>query len=281
MSYGMRVRVRSANGRSQLQVLGGQVGVVGRAVVSGLVRYGSAIGAVTGIAAVNGALVLRDLAREMTHTDAVAATSPVTLTTYHTDLKAEALPIFRAGLEARGIAFAEGGTLALPSGSAPLAYTAVDRHGKVLFFVREQDGSVELVVAGDEVLLLVEEVLVESLMRLAEETLSQQGFRAVGRRSGGRWRMERAAPDGVREEVVFDYTDGQLTTKTSAFDRDNRLLEGNDCPDAQDFTAFFNAPDFFSLGHAPRRPRSGGDGVQAATMPAAQAARPRQRRTSR
>lgn len=253
MSYGARPRVIPATpSRKPVTATGAEIGAIaGAAAVAG------SLAVVNGVLAVaDGLQCVREIAQDAIKDTTAAQGSAANFLAYPMDLDAEALPLFRAGLEARQVRFAEGGTLHLVDGQRwNTAYTALDQNNRVLFFVHTtNDGRVELLVQGQAAMAAVEGVVVETLMTLAVETLSQQGFQ-IQSRGNNRWTMERRAEDGITEQVVFDYQNGRLAAEAISRDQHGKTLAGNDCPNLNAFTDFFRDPDFYSLaGEAPPRP---------------------------
>lgn len=257
MSYGARpIVIPATPSQKPVTATAAQIGAV----------VGAAATACT-LVAVNGVLVMAEglrgvgeIARHAVRDTSAAQGSAATLLAYPTGLNAETLPMFREGLEARRVRFAEGGSLQLADGQTwDMVYTALDQRNRVRFFVHTaNDGRVELLVQDQEAMAAVEDVVVETLIALAVETLSQQGFH-LQRQGVNRWTMERRAADGITEQVVFGYHNGRLTTEAISRDQQGTTLYGNDCPNLSAFTAFFREPEFSALsGKTLRRTGSSG-----------------------
>lgn len=222
-----------------------------------------------------GVLVLSDLAATALEDRVAARGSAAAFTILPTGLIADTLPLFRSALEENNLQFQEGGTIQFEDGSdRDVTYTVLDPSNRVLFFVRPSDeGTVEILFQGAEVPQIAVDVLIATTISLAKETLARQGY-APTREGTDNWAMDRQNEDGTRERVVFNYHHGDLHTEAVTVDRSGHVLDGNACPDLQDFDAHFSNGVVRPLpSGAARRPSANALHIQ----PADRARRPGQR----
>ncbi len=227
---------------------------IGEAITVGVVQAGK-----LAIGAVEGGLALVDLARDAVKDVTAATGSRATLLPVATNLRADVLPVLRGELANCGLRSKEGGYLDVTGrGRLPISMTVFSQDGKVLFFVRAgDDGFIEVVLADRSATREVEAVLGATMLKVAEETLQQQGFRLL-ERGGARRTFERRV-GGRLERVVFDRAEEGINGEAITIDASGNLCHGNDCPNLQAVLAHVRGrPDFLVLdGEAEDRLRFG------------------------